>query len=83
MVQGLVLTDHNRPLSFWQNVPVLGIVDQSVRTQSSVTLSQPSTDKHFASCSHEDRGINMTAQPRKLLVTKAANPTDLIMNLQV
>lgn len=28
MVQGLVLTDHNRPLSFWQNVPVLGIVDQ-------------------------------------------------------
>lgn len=27
MIKGIVLTDHNRPLSFWNNVPVLGLID--------------------------------------------------------
>jgi len=56
MVQGLVLTDHNRPLSFWQNVPVLGIVDH-----------------------HEDRGINMTAQPR--MIEMIGSATSLVSSL--
>lgn len=28
MIKGIVLTDHNRPLSYWQNVPLLGMIDQ-------------------------------------------------------